>query len=199
MLSPEFIAMMQDLYWQFSQHDAAQSHRLARYRNIEPESALFLNMQVRMQAAKNILEIGTSTGYSTLWLANAALAQHGQVTTLEIDLARIEQAQHYAQDLALAQSIEFIHQDALTYLQQMTRHFDFILLDAEREAYVDYWPYLSQNLLQGGSLVVDNVISHAEEVREFIAGIEQDSRFISSTLNIGAGLLLVIANQPTLN
>lgn len=199
MLTPEFIAKMQELYWQFSQHDAAQSHPLARYRNIEPESALFLNMQVRMQAAKNILEIGTSTGYSTLWLANAALAQHGQVTTLEIDLSRIEQAQHYAQDLALIQSIEFVHQDALTYLQQMTRNFDFVLLDAERDAYVDYWPYLSQNLLQGGSLVVDNVISHAEEVREFIAGIEQDSRFISSTLNIGAGLLLVIANQPTLN
>ncbi len=56
----------QQLYADFSAHDAAQNHRLARYRNIEPESALFLAMQIRLKQAKQILEIGTSTGYSTL-------------------------------------------------------------------------------------------------------------------------------------
>ena len=195
MLSPEFIAKMQDLYLQFSQHDAAQSHRLARYRNIEPESALFLNMQVRMQSAKNILEIGTSTGYSTLWLANAAQSVDAKVTTLEIDLKRIEQAKQYAKDLNLSEYIEFLHQDALYYLQQNQAEFDFILLDAERDAYVSYWPYLSAILLRDKStLVIDNVISHAEDVRGLVSTIQQDTRFVISTIPLGAGLLFVIAN-----
>ena len=195
MLSPEFIAKMQDLYLQFSQHDAAQSHRLARYRNIEPESALFLNMQVRMQSAKKILEIGTSTGYSTLWLANAAQSVDAKVTTLEIDLKRIEQAKQYAKDLNLSEYIEFLHQDALYYLQQNQAEFDFILLDAERDAYVSYWPYLRAMLLRDKStLVIDNVISHAEDVRGLVSTIQQDTRFVISTIPLGAGLLFVIAN-----
>ena len=197
MLSTEFIAKMQDLYLQFSQHDATQSHRLARYRNIEPESALFLNMQVRMQSAKKILEIGTSTGYSTLWLANAAQSQQAKVTTLDIDAERIAQAKQHAQDLNLSEYIDFVQQDALHYLQQTQTAFDFILLDAERDAYVSYWPYLSQMLLTHQStLVIDNVLSHAEEVAELLAMIQQDSRFISTTIHSGAGLFMVIANRP---
>lgn len=195
MLSPIFLQHMQDLYTQFTQHDAKQTHRLARYRNIEPESGLFLNMQVRMQAAQHILEIGTSTGYSTLWLANAAQSQNAKVTTLEIEVARIKQAQQYAKQLGLSTYIEFLHQDALDFLQQNKQQFDFILLDAERDAYIRYWPYLRAMLSsQSSTLVIDNVLSHAEEVRELLTIIQQDSRFICSTIDIGAGLLFVIAH-----
>ena len=199
MLEAKFLQYMQTLYQQFSAHDAAQSQRLARYRNIEPESALFLNMQVRMLQAQHILEIGTSTGYSTLWLANAAQSQNGKVVTVEIDAARIAQAKQYAAALKLDEYIEFHHQDALQYLQALNIKFDFILLDAERDAYINYWPFLSQALVtQGSVLIVDNVLSHADEVRAFIALLQADSRFITSILNIGAGLLLVTPNQAAI-
>lgn len=66
------------------------------------------------------------------------------------------------------------------------------MLDAERDTYVDYWTHLARLLKpKGGVLLVDNVISHAAEVEEFIQLIQQDSRFIMSTLPIGAGLLMV--------
>lgn len=78
-----FQQSMQTLYQQFIAFDALQTERTQRYRNIEPESALFLAMQIRVQQSKKILEIGTSTGYSTLWLANAAQETQGQITTLE--------------------------------------------------------------------------------------------------------------------
>ncbi|QKU23015.1 O-methyltransferase [Acinetobacter lwoffii] len=176
----------------FHRHDLKQADRLHRYRNIEPESGRFLSMLIRAQQSKNILEIGTSTGYSTLWLAEAARQTQAMITTLEVDAERVAQAKQYATEIDLADLINFKVIDAQVYLEAEKEIFDFILLDAERDAYVSYWPHLSRLLkAKGGLLVVDNVISHAAEVEEFIALIQQDPRFIMSIVPIGAGLLMV--------
>lgn len=194
-LTPEFLSQVSALYTDFQAHDALQSDRLQRFRNIEPESAHFLAVLVRAQQAQNILEIGTSTGYSTLWLANAAHSTHGHVTTLEIDPARSLQAATYAKCLELHDRVDFKVVDALLFLQQGNETYDFILLDAERDAYVNYWKYLPKLMKEkGGMLVVDNVLSHAKEVEEFITLVQLDVRFTSVTLAVGAGLLLVTAN-----
>ncbi|SPJ20296.1 putative O-methyltransferase/MSMEI_4947 [Prolinoborus fasciculus] len=190
--SDEFERFMQELYEKFHRHDLKQADRLHRYRNIEPESGRFLSMLIRAQQSKNILEIGTSTGYSTLWLAEAARQTQAMITTLEVDAERVAQAKQYATEIDLADLINFKVIDAQVYLEAEKEIFDFILLDAERDAYVSYWPHLSRLLkAKGGLLVVDNVISHAAEVEEFIALIQQDPRFIMSIVPIGAGLLMV--------
>ena len=190
--SDEFERFMQELYEKFHRHDLKQADRLHRYRNIEPESGRFLSMLIREQQSKNILEIGTSTGYSTLWLAEAARQTQAMITTLEVDAERVAQAKQYATEIDLADLINFKVIDAQVYLEAEKEIFDFILLDAERDAYVSYWPHLSRLLkAKGGLLVVDNVISHAAEVEEFIALIQQDPRFIMSIVPIGAGLLMV--------
>jgi len=190
--SDEFERFMQELYEKFHRHDLKQADRLHRYRNIEPESGRFLSMLIRAQQSKNILEIGTSTGYSTLWLAEAARQTQAMITTLEINAERVAQAKQYVTEIDLADLINFKVIDAQVYLEAEQELFDFILLDAERDAYVSYWPHLSRLLkAKGGLLVVDNVISHAAEVEEFIALIQQDPRFIMSIVPIGAGLLMV--------
>lgn len=190
--SDEFERFMQELYEKFHRHDLKKADRLHRYRNIEPESGRFLSMLIRAQQSKSILEIGTSTGYSTLWLAEAARQTQAMITTLEVDAERVIQAKQYATEIDLADLINFKVIDAQVYLEAEQEIFDFILLDAERDAYVSYWPHLSRLLkAKGGLLVVDNVISHAAEVEEFIALIQQDPRFIMSIVPIGAGLLMV--------
>ena len=190
--SDGFERFMQELYEKFHRHDLKQADRLHRYRNIEPESGQFLSMLIRAQQSKSILEIGTSTGYSTLWLAEAARQTQAMITTLEVDAERVIQAKQYATEIDLADLINFKVIDAQVYLEAEKEIFDFILLDAERDAYVSYWPHLSRLLkAKGGLLVVDNVISHAAEVEEFIALIQQDPRFIMSIVPIGAGLLMV--------
>lgn len=192
-MSETFQKRMQELYQSFIKFDALQKDRIQRYRNIEPESALFLAMQVRMQQSKAILEIGTSTGYSTLWLANAAQTSQGHITTLEIDPARSRQAQQYAQELQLNERIDFWVGDAEQFLQNAAQQqYDFILLDAERDAYEGYWQYLQHMLHpKNGVLFVDNVISHAAEVKQFIALVKNDERFMSTTLSMGAGLFMI--------
>ncbi|MDQ8934793.1 O-methyltransferase [Acinetobacter rudis] len=191
-LSTSFMDRIGELYRSFIQHDAGQPDRIKRYRNIEPDSAYYIAMMIRIQQSKHILEIGTSTGYSTLWMADAAHVTGGKITTLEIDPSRTAQAQRYAQELELDQCIQFWCGDARDFLHQEQQLYDLILLDAERDAYVDYWPDL-QRLLHphGGVLIVDNVISHAAEVKSFITEVKQDSRFMCNTIAFGAGLFIV--------
>ena len=188
-LSASFLNRVNELYQGFIKFDSTQVDRLNRYRNIEPESALYLAMQIRIQQSKRILEIGTSTGYSTLWLANAAQETDGQITTLEIDALRTAQAKKYAEELNLDHVIDFIVTDAQDFLQHSSEVYDFILLDAERNAYLNYWVYLQKMINpKGGVLIVDNVISHASEVKAFIQQVKQDGRFMTTTLSLGAGL-----------
>ncbi len=194
-MSQSFLAKIDALYQQFQAHDQAHSDRLKRYRNIEPESAELLNVLIRAQQSKRILEIGTSTGYSTLWLAYAAQATSAKIITLEIDAERSELAHQNAVDFSLDRFVEFLVSDAQDYLRQTTEKFDFILLDAERDAYCDYWNYLPQILKEkGGLLVVDNVVSHESEVKDFLNLIRDNSKFSTTTLPIGAGLFLVTYN-----
>ncbi|ENV17608.1 class I SAM-dependent methyltransferase [Acinetobacter guillouiae] len=191
-LSNPFLQRLNELYQSFIKFDATQCDRIKRYRNIEPESALFLAMQVRIQQSKKILEIGTSTGYSTLWLADAAKVTGAKVTTLEIDEKRTQQAQLHAQELKVDDVIDFWVGDAQKYLEQCQEQYDFILLDAERNAYLNYWVYLQKMLVEhGGVLIVDNVISHAAEVKSFITEVKRDERFMTTTLSIGSGLFVV--------
>jgi len=188
-----FLQRVADLYDTFKRHDAQQADRLLRYRNIEAESAKLLSQFIRMQQAKSILEIGTSTGYSTLWLAEAAQATHGKVTTLEIDPNRSAEAKRHATELALDEVVDFWVGDAADYLKEAQETFDFILLDAERPAYENYWPDLKRLMKpKGGVLIIDNVISHAAEVSSFLALIKSDGNFMSSILPVGAGLCMVV-------
>jgi len=192
MMHAEFLSKVSALYQRFQEHDSTQADRIARFRNIEPESAQFLAQLVHIQRPQQILEIGTSTGYSTLWLAYAAQQVNARLTTLEIDAGRSQQAASHLADFNLSNGVEFWVGDAAEYLKQSQAIFDFILLDAERDAYVDYWPDLKRLMcVSRGVLVVDNVLSHADQVTDFIAIIQQDEQFNLSTLAIGAGLLVV--------
>ncbi|UGQ25222.1 O-methyltransferase [Acinetobacter calcoaceticus] len=188
-----FLQRVADLYDTFKRHDAQQADRLLRYRNIEAESAKLLSQFIRMQQAKSILEIGTSTGYSTLWLAEAAQATGGQVTTVEIDAKRSAEAKRHVAELELSEIVQFWVGDAADYLKEAQDTFDFILLDAERNAYENYWPDLKRLIKpKGGVLIIDNVISHAAEVKSFLELIKNDQNFMSSILPVGAGLCMVV-------
>lgn len=193
MTSTLFLQRIADLYDEFKQHDARQSDRLRRYRNIEAESAKLLGMLVRTQHSQHILEIGTSTGYSTLWLAEAAKAVSAKVQTLEINAFRSAQAKKYAEEFGLEEYIDFWVGDAADYLTESVEQFDLILLDAERGSYVSYWHDLKRLLKPtGGTLIIDNVISHTAEVKPLLELIKQDENFMSTILSVGAGLCMVV-------
>ncbi len=186
---------LQQWYQQWQQEDANHSDRLQRWRNIEPESAALLALWVRSKRAQKVLEIGTSNGHSTIWLADAVRATGGHVTSLEIEAARTALAQQHLQQVGLAEQVSLHTIDAAEFLSQAQADYDVVVLDAERSFYVGYWPDLRRLLTgkTGALLVVDNVLSHAEQVADFIALVQADASMCSHTVSSGAGLFCVTA------
>jgi len=185
--------LAEEIYAAARAHDERQADRLARFRNVEPETAELLALLVRSTRAQRILELGTSNGYSTLWLADAAQATGGSVTSVEIDAARTALAQAHLQRAGL--SAQLRTQDAAEALAQASDGgYDFVFLDAERPAYAAYWPDLLRVLRRdGGLLAIDNVLSHPAEVTEISGLIEREPSVASVLLRIGAGVRLVVA------
>jgi predicted O-methyltransferase YrrM len=189
---PDRRELAASLYEAGREHDAAFEDRLARWRNVEPETAELLSVLVRGSGARRVLEVGTSNGYSTLWLADAVEAAGGTLVSLEVLPERTALATGNLATAGLSEVADLLTADAgpaLTSFEDAA--FDFVFLDAERPAYVAYWPDLVRILAHPGLLVVDNAISHAEEMADFREVVSADERVESSLVPIGAGVLLI--------
>jgi predicted O-methyltransferase YrrM len=188
--------LLEDLYRHGREHDEAQADRLDRWRNVEPETARLLSVLVRALAPKRLLELGTSNGYSTIWLADAVRATGGTLTSVEIDPARAAEGRRNLRRAGLEHVVDLRIEDAGVVLAAgASADWGFIFLDAERPAYAGYWPDLVRVLEPGGLLVVDNVISHADEVAEFRALVADDDRVSEAVVPTGAGALLVVRER----
>jgi predicted O-methyltransferase YrrM len=186
-------AFADELYAAGREHDASEPDRLRRWRNVEPETAELLGVLVRAKQARRVLEIGTSNGYSTIWLGDAAEATGGTVVTLEIDPARSALAAEHVARAGLRDRVDLRTGDAARALAEFPdAAFDLVFLDAERDAYAGYWPDLVRTLAPAGLLAVDNVISHAGELVVFRATVDADDRVTRALVPIGAGVLLVV-------
>lgn len=174
-------------------HDAGRSDRLERLRNLEPDSAQLLSVLVRAASVRMLLELGTSNGYSTVWLADAVRATGGHLTSVELDPERSAEAAVNLERAGLRDRVELRVQDAAEALRDSADgHWDMIFLDAERPAYPGYWPDLRRTLRPGGLLAVDNVISHADQVTGFRALVDADPDVSQALAPTGAGMLLVV-------
>ena len=103
---------LDELYAHGRAHDERYEDRLERLRNVEPETAELLGVLVRSMQAKRVLEIGTSNGYSTIWLGDAAEAVGGTVLSLEIEAGRTAQAVDNVAEAGVADFVELRTQDA---------------------------------------------------------------------------------------
>jgi predicted O-methyltransferase YrrM len=187
---------LEDLYRRGHEHDAKKADRLERLRNVEPDTAQLLAVLVRALGAKRLLELGTSNGYSTLWFADAARSIDGSVLSVDVDPTRTAQAMEHLSHVQLQDYVELRTEDAaLTLSHAADASVDMIFLDAERPAYCGYWPNLLRVLRPGGLLVVDNVLSHADEVQTFRKLVQDEDRVTEVVVPIGAGALLVVRDS----
>ncbi|MES2257670.1 MAG: O-methyltransferase [Pseudomonadota bacterium] len=165
--------------------------RPRRMLNITRDTGEFLSVLVRCMGAKRVLEIGTSNGYSTLWLADAASAIGGTVTTVEMSRFKIEMAAANFAGSRLAGYITQVEGDAGTVLGGAAdAAFDLVFLDSERSEYAGWWRDVKRILRPGGLLVVDNATSHAEEMAPFIQTVQEDGDFVTSLVPVGNGEFL---------
>ena len=189
-------ALLSELERFGQENDGAIAERPRRMLNITRDTGEFLAVLVRATAARRVLEIGTSNGYSTLWLASAARATGGSVTTVELSDYKVGLARRNFARSGLADLIALVQDPAARVLERAAdASFDLIFLDAERTEYPDQWPELKRVLRPGGLLVVDNAISPAEaaaQMAPFVALVEADADFATSVVPVGNGEFLAV-------
>ena len=169
------------------ENDENATDRAKRMLNITPDTGQLLRILVRATGARRILEVGMSNGYSTLWLAWAVTETGGHVTTLERSAYKVELARANFARAGLAPWITIHEGIALETLAKLDGPFDLIFLDADRESYFAYLDAIVPRLKIGGLLVTDNVVSHADQLTEFLARVKSDPRLDSVTVPVGNG------------
>lgn len=173
------------------QNDAAISERPRRMLNITRDTGKFLAVLVQATNAQRVLEIGTSNGYSTLWLAQAVLRVGGHVTTVELSEFKLEMAARNFERSGLSKVITQHRGEAGSMLESLDDAcFDLLFLDSKRSDYVHWWPNIQRVLRQGGLLVVDNATSHEDEMADFMALVSADPDFTTCTVPVGNGEFL---------
>lgn len=170
--------------------------RRERLRQVTPEVGRFLHTLVLATKPRSILEIGTSGAYSTIWLATAARAVGGTVTTLEIDPVKIELASANLREAGLNGVATIVAGDAFAYLRARTESIDFVFLDAEKEDYLAFFDLVVPLLPAGGLLVADNLVSHADHLADFRDRALNDTRLSALVVPIGRGELVAARIAP---
>ena len=192
-MTPELDILLRELEQFGESNDASASSRQHKMLNITRETGEFLQWQVRALKSRRILEIGTSKGYSTIWLALAAQGLKSRVTTLDILAHKQEMARANLEKAKLSQWVQFLLLDASEFMRkQFNSEFDFIFLESERENYVGWWGDLRRILMPGGVIVVDNAISHAAEMQTFANVVRNTPGFLSTLIPIGKGELVIL-------
>ncbi len=201
-LDPGFLAVIGDYEARAQREDALigslSEPEMRRRRDelllpVGRPAAVLLNLLIKESKATRILEVGSSYGYSTQWLAEGARAVGGKVTSLELRATKAEYATAQLQRAGLAGRVEFLIGDALASLRLLPGPFDFVLIDLWKDQYVPVWELLQGKLAPGALVVADNMISPASaqpEVRAYRERVRATAHISSVLLCVGNGLEL---------
>ncbi|MFM5623998.1 O-methyltransferase [Aeromonas veronii] len=174
-------------------NDSMQQARHRKLLNITRDTGELLSVLVQTRGAQAVLEIGTSNGYSTLWLAEAVRRLEGHVTTIELDEDKRVLAHDNFQRAGLAPWVTLLAGDAGELLPTLPQAgYQLIFLDSDRQHYRACWPQIRRLLAPRGLLVVDNAISHRREMVEWMNEVGQDPAFATSLVPVGKGEWLVV-------
>jgi predicted O-methyltransferase YrrM len=162
---------------------------MERLRQIPPETGKFLTILAAGAPKGNFVEIGTSAGYSTMWIVLACIERGCKITTFEILEEKIRLAKETFQQSKLENYVDLIEGDARDYLNE-EKNVSFCFLDAEKEVYEECYDLVIPNMVKGGLLVADNAINLYDVLKPMIDKAISDKRVDALVVPIGKGELL---------
>lgn len=183
------LARMQYLERQDAQDRGDGTPRLQRLRQIPPETGRFLALLAAGAPAGACLEIGTSAGYSTLWLAMACESQGRCLITFEVLPEKVKLARDTFRMAQVEATVTLVEGDARQHLSQIDG-IGFCFLDAEKEVYAECYEMIVPRLVKGGLLVADNAISHQQDLQPMLDRALADERVDALLVPIGKGELV---------
>ena len=171
-------------------NDALETDRARRMLNLERNTAELIQILVLSSSRKRVLEIGTSNGYSALWLGATLRAIPGaqSLTTIERDPQKVEQARANIADAGLNDTV-IVHEGSATEIvAALPGPFDCVFFDADRVSAPEQLRLLLSKLERDVLLLADNILSHPGEVAGYLQEFEHLPEFVTTTVTVGKGL-----------
>ena len=165
---------------------------MERSRAVASTTGKFLFSLVAPQTACEVLEIGGSRGYSTIWFGAGVRHLGGRVASIEYDARKFEARRRNVRDAGLDEWVELVEGDAFELLPRMEEAWDVVFLDAEKEDYERLFALVREKLEPGALVVADNVISHPDPLAEYSRARQADPDLSSVTVPLDRGLELTV-------
>lgn len=163
--------------------------RMQRLRQIPPETGKFIAILASNCPTGNFIEIGTSAGYSTMWISLACMDRGIKLKTFEILPEKIKLAQQTFEQANINQYVELIEGDAIEHIKCLDE-ISFCFLDAEKEIYEQCYDLVIPKMVKNGILVADNAVNHYETLKPMLEKVLTDNRVDSLIVPIGKGELV---------
>ena len=167
-----------------------------QYTNIAPENGQFLSVLIGAIKAQNVLEVGTSNGYSSIWIAAALKKTGGRLITLEFDPTRAAEAEAHLQEVGLDGIVEVRVGNALDEIPKCDATFDLVFLDAEKSEYRRYLELVLPNIRSGGLIVADDTVTMRDEMPDYIEYVFNTPTLHSVDIPLDDGVILSYKTDP---
>ena len=180
--------LLQEIETQGLENDAQATDRSRKMLNLEPASAQLLSILVRASGVTRALEVGTSNAYSTIWLAWSLAPAGGRIVSIDRNPDKHALARENLRRANLLDRVELRTGDATEIARQLSGPFDLLFLDADRRKFPDHMEVLLPKLASKALVIADNVLSHPEEIAEYLKLISSLADFQHTTVPVGKGL-----------
>jgi predicted O-methyltransferase YrrM len=188
MMESDLRTLLNELYEAGQINDASEQERSKKVLNLEPDTAQLMSILVRSSRRKRLLEIGTSNGYSTIWLAWAMRETGGHVISIDRDEHKQLQADVNLRRARLRELVDLFHGDATGIVADFPGPFDFVFFDADRVSAPRQLELLLPKLTPDVFVLADNALSHPDEIAGYLAAIKALPDFEHMVIPVGKGL-----------
>lgn len=171
-LSPSLLALLQEI-------KAADTEQLS----VSEEDGRFLRVMVASSGARRVLEIGGAHGYSTIWMGLGLRETGGRLTSIEYDAARARTAADNVRKAGLSDIVTIVTGDAFAEIPRIDGAFDLVFLDAWKRDYKRFFDLVMPRLRPRGLLLAHNVVNKQDEMRDFLAAIQQNPKLFSTIVS----------------
>jgi len=189
-MKPQLVDLLASIERHGRENDDRESDRARKMLNLEPETAQLLSILARSARTKRVLEIGTSNGYSTIYLASAMAETDGKIISIERSPDKQTMARENLIRAGLLDYVDLRLGEATAIVSELTGPFDFVFFDGDRSSAPEQVRLLLPKLAPTVLMLADNVLSHPAEIAGYLSAVAGLKGFEHMVVPVGKGLSL---------